>query len=454
MYKKYKILGLSLALLGSIYNSHAQDNRQVLDKIIAKVGTQIIKASDIELQLYEMKAAGEDVADSSKCDMLESAILEDLFYEKANRDSIELTSEQVESELDNRIRYFVYQYGSEENLMRITGKSIQQFKDKFRPRIKKQILAQRVQQSIISSVRVNPREVTEFYNSIPADSLPYFSSQVEVSQIVMTPKASKEVEDYTYNKLNDIRKEIVEEGKSFDILAGIYSEDPGSRNNGGELGYITKDQVVPEFASNAFKLKDGEISPVFRSKFGYHIVEMQELQGDKAKVRHILIRPNITSKDIELYQDSILLVKKQIDSGEISFAEAVGKYSTDDQSKMTGGYILDQGGNSMINIDQLDATAVQIIDTLKVGETSMPHLFSNQATGENSLRIIYLKNKTAPHKANLDEDYNRIQSMTLQKKQYEYMEKWLRDNISQYYLEIDEDYNCENIKKINSYSQN
>ncbi len=401
-----------------------------------------------------MRAAGEAVSDSAKCDMLESAILEELFFEKANRDSITLTDEQVESELDNRVRYFVYQYGSEENLIRITGKSIQQFKDKFRPRIKKQMLAQQVQQKIISSVKVNPREVEAYYKSIPEDSLPYFSSQVEVAQVILMPKASKEVEDYTYKKMTELRKEIVEDGKSFEIMAGIYSEDPGSRNKGGELGFITKEQVVPEFASNAFKLQDGEISPVFRSKFGYHIVQMMERDGEKAKVRHILIRPNITSADIANYEDSLLYIKGQIDSGNITFSEAVGKYSSDEQSKMTGGFILDQAGNSMVNIDMLDADAVKIIDTLKVGETSMPHLYTNTATGENSLRIIYLKNKTAPHKANLNDDYNRIQVMALQDKQYIYMQDWVKDNLNQYYVEIDEDYNCDNIKKLQGYTLN
>ncbi len=438
-------------LYTGVSEAQTSSNKQILDKIIAKVGTQIIKASDIEGQYYELKDAGESVGDSAKCDMLESALLENLFYEKAERDSMLVTADEVEAELENRIRYFVYQYGSEENLMRVTGKSLQQFKDQFRPKIKKQLQAQRTQQSIISNVKVNPREVAEFYNAIPKDSLPYFSSQVEIAQIVMSPKASEEVEEYTYKKMEGLRSEIVDDGKSFDILAGIYSEDPGSRNNGGELGFITKEQVVPEFASNAFKLDEGEVSPVFRTVYGYHIVQVMEREGEKVKARHILIVPNVTSKDIEKYEDSLNYIADQIRSKEISFPQAVGQYSTDDQSKLTGGFILDRSGNSFVNIDQLDPDAVNIIDTLEVGEISAPHLYTNASTGEKALRILFLKAKTQPHQANLDDDYNRIQAMALQEKQYKYMEQWVQRNIKEFYVEIDDDYGCENIQTFKSY---
>ncbi len=426
--------------------------KQTLDKIVAKVGMQNIKASDIESQFYEMKANDDSIDDSTKCGLMESALLQALYVEKANRDSLWVSDDQIESELDNRMRYFIYQYKTEENIMRITGKSIQQMKDDFRPKIKNQMLAKQVQSQIFSSVKVNPREVKAFFDEIPKDSLPKYGAQVEVSQLILIPKASQEIEQYTYEKMVDLRREIIEDGKSFDIMAGIYSQDPGSKNNGGELGYITKDQVVPAFANNVFKLSDGEISQVFRSRYGYHIAQMMKREGDKAKVRHILIKPTITNSDVQKYLDSLNHIKGEIDSGRIGFQKAVGKYSQDEGSKMTGGFILDASGNSFVDLDMLDPQALKIVDTLKVGEVSSAHVFQNPATGETETRILFLKNRTKPHIANLDEDYDKIQRLALQRKQYLHQETWVRENINDYYVEITEDYaDCENVSRIRSF---
>ncbi len=442
---------IALILLFFTLASPAQ-KKQTLDKIVAKVGSQNIKASDIESQYYELRANDENISDTTRCGLMESALLQALFVAKAERDSIWVPEEQVEAELDNRLRYFVYQYGSEENIMRITGKSLQQMKDDFRPKIKNQMLAKQVQNEIFAAVKVNPREVTDFYNSIPQDSLPKYGAQVEVAQLILIPKASDEIEQYTYQKMVDLRKEIVEDGKSFDIMAGIYSQDPGSKNNGGELGIITKDQVVPAFANNVFKLADGEISQVFRSRYGYHIAQMMKRDGDKAKVRHILMKPTVTNADMDKYLDSLSYIRGQIDSGKISFQKAVGKYSQDDQSKMTGGFVLDANGNSFVELDLLDPQALKIVDTLEVGKVSAPHLFQDQNTGETEARIIYLKNKTKPHVANLEDDYDNIQRLALQQKQFEEQEIWVRDNVNDYYVEITNDYSdCENVNRIRSF---
>jgi len=264
---------------------------------------------------------------------------------------------------------------------------------------------------------------------------------VEVGQIVIDPPVSTELDAYAHTKIEDIRNQIVNGGKSFETLAGIYSNDPGSRDNGGRYDDVSRTGAfAPEFLTAAFKLQNGEISPIIKTKFGYHIIQMIQRKGDEADLRHILIRGEVTSGDFKATLAKLDSVRSQLVSGTISFPLAVGKYATDEASKRTGGMIADpQTGNTLLEINKLDPTMVLSIDSLQPGQYAQPQIFFNEAH-EKSCRIIYLRSRTAPHKANLKDDYSKIQDVALQQKKAQKMQQWVITKLPTYYLRIDPDY--------------
>jgi peptidyl-prolyl cis-trans isomerase SurA len=265
---------------------------------------------------------------------------------------------------------------------------------------------------------------------------------VEVGQIVIDPPASPEVEEYAKKKLEDIRNQIVNDGKSFETMAGLYSDDPGSRDNGGRYNDVNRvgGGWAPEFVAAAFKLQNGEVSPIVKTQFGYHIIQMIQRKGDVADLRHILIRPERTSVDFKNALDRLDSVRSLVVAGKYSFPEAVGKFSTDESAKTTGGMILDpMTGSPELEMDKLDPAMVMMLDTLKEGSLSQPQIFTNDR-GEKSTRIVYLRTRTQPHKANLKDDYSKIQQVALSQKQAKKVEDWLMDRLPNYYIKIDPEY--------------
>ncbi len=442
-----RILIIQTLLLAFAVNLNAQTEN--LDKVIAIVGDKIILKSEIEMAFEDYKRENPETPESLKCELLENAMGQKIVTEQADRDSVFVTDEEVEAQLDNRIRSFVSQYGSEEKLAEVSGRTTYQLKDDYRPMFKENLQFQKMQGEIMASVKITPQEVRAFYEKIPKDSLPFYPSTVEVGQIVFRPDVNKEVEDYAIERLENIRKDITSGKSAFDLMAGIYSEDPGSRDNGGDLGVMGRDELVPEFAAAAFKLQNGEISPVVKTSFGYHIVQMVNRQGEKAKLRHILIKPLITEDMSKLALKKADSVRASLVSGKLVFSAAVGKYSNDDASKMTGGMITNQqtGATSLLTED-LEPSVALIINEMKVGEYSQPTEYTDSRTGDKLVRIVYLKSRTEPHKANLQDDYNKIQQVAFAEKQNTYLMTWLEDHISSFYIMIDEEYaNCTNIDK-------
>lgn len=434
-------------LLLAGYTGFAQESA---DKIIAVVGkNRIILESELDMQVAQQKqqmpTATSD--DTIKCALLQQMILQKLLVEQADRDSVMVTDDDVEGQLDNRIRYFTQQYGSKEKLEEASGKTVFQLKEDYRDILREQMIAEKEQGTILDGVKITPAEVEAFYNKIPTDSLPFYPASVEVGQIVIDPPISAELDAYAKQKLEGIRKEIVEGGKSFETLAGLYSDDPGSRDNGGDLGFISRGDVVPEFAAAAFKLQEGEISQVIKSKYGYHIIQMIKRQGDQVHVRHILIRPETTTGDYQIALNKLDSIRSLLIAGKITFPEAVGKYSTDEAAKRTGGMIADPNtGSTMIEMSRLDPGMVVMLDSMTVGAYSQPQIFITD-THEKSCRIVFLRSRTAPHKANLKDDYSKIQDVALQQKKMNKMQQWVQEKIPSYYLKIDPEYqDCGTLK--------
>lgn len=432
---------LALFLICLVGSSRAM-GQETLDKIIAIVGkNRIILQSDLEMEAAMAREKDPNFSDSMKSLMLQQMILRKLLLEQADRDSVMVDDADVDGQLENRIRYYVQVYGSKEKLESVSGKTIYQIKEENREAIKEQMIAEKLQGTILETVKITPAEVENFYKKIPVDSLPYFPSTVEVGQIVIDAPVSPEMEGYAHDRLEEIRKDIVEGRKTFENAAGLYSDDPGSRDNGGRYDGVTRNGAwAPEFIAAAFKLQNGEISPVIKTKFGYHIIQMVQRKGDEADLRHILIKPEITSVDLNVSLHKLDSVRNLLVSGKMTFPEAVGKFSTDEGAKRTGGMIADpQTGNTILDMTRLDAGMVLMLDTLKQGDYSAPHIFLTDAH-DRSCRIVYLRSRTLPHKANLKDDYSRIQEVALVQKKNLKMMNWVDARLPTYYLWISPEY--------------
>ncbi len=435
------------ALLISSLSAGAQ---QMADKIIAIVGkNRIILKSDLETQAAQAAEADPNFAGDARCNILQQMVMQKMLIEQAERDSVVISPEEVEGNLENRIRYYTSLYGSKEKLEEVSGKTIFQLKEDYRDFIKEGMLAERVQGQILQNVKITPAEVQSFYAKIPADSLPYFPAMVEMGQIVIAPDVNPEVDQLTRQKLEEIREDILKNGADFETKASLYSEDPGSRNNGGDLGTVNRKSVVPEFAAAAFKLQNGEISQIVKTKYGYHIIQMVRRKGEDAHLRHILIKPPYTTADYKAAIEKLDSIRTILVSGKLTFQEAVGKYSADEMSNRTGGMIADpQTGATQMEIDKLDPALVLMTDTLKPGNYSAPHVFANER-GEMFVRIVYMKSITVPHKANLNDDYNKIQEVALQQKKGQRMNQWLLEKAPSFYLKVDPDYQqCDELKAL------
>lgn len=387
-----------------------------------------------------MRQQDPSFADSNKCGLLQQIMLEKLLVEQAERDSVIVSEEEVEGTLENRIRYFVRMYGSKERLEQASGKTIYQIKDENRETIKETMLAERVQNSIVQNVKVTPSEVRAFYAAIPQDSLPFFPATVEIGQIVIDPPISPELDTYARQKIVAIRERVTTGGESFETVAGLESSDPGSRDNGGDLGTVNRNELVPEFSAAAWRLQPGEISPIVKTKFGYHIIQMIQRQGDNAHLRHVLIPIQRSSADYRAALKKLDSVRSLLVAGTMTFPAAVGKFSTDDQSKLTGGMMTDpQSGSTRLPIESLDAGTALLLDSLQPGVFTQPQLFTTQ-TGEKSARIVWMKSRTEPHKANLSDDYNRLQEVALAQKKNKKLESWLAEKLPTYYVRLAPEY--------------
>jgi peptidyl-prolyl cis-trans isomerase SurA len=428
--------------------TQAQQQKIVADKIIGIVGDRIILQSDIKNAVADMARQGGTVPDNAECMVLEQALTSKLLMLQALKDSLVVTDDEVESDLDLRVREFIRMYGTQEQLESIAGKTIYQIKDDARESVRENKLAQAMQRKIVDGVRITPAEVEAYFAKIPKDSLPYFESQLEIGQIVIYPKASHDLEKYVIDELNNYKHQVETHVATFEQLAKRYSEDPGSKDRGGEYQLNRSDKSWdPAFLSTAFRLKDGEISAPFKGKFGYHIIQMVQRSGDDAVVRHILRRPPITETEIAAAHAKLDSARAKIIAGTLTFATAAGRYSEDEMAKFTGPYLTGRSGSTFVSIDELDKDVVAQLDKLAVGEISQPVDFTNER-GDKGVRILYLKSRTEPHRMNLKDDYDRIAQAALEEKKYLALDKWLNTHLSNYYIMLQSDAtHCDQLQK-------
>ena len=428
----------------------AQPKKVVADKIIAVVGDKVILKSDIDNSIQDMERQGMEVPANAKCLTLEQAMGIKALVLQAEKDSLPVSDEEISADIDNQIRYFTSPsaYGSKEKLEEISGKTIYQLKEDFKEGFRDRKLAGAMRNKIVDGIRITPKEVNSYFDKLPKDSLIFYESEVEIGQIVRYPKASRDAEEYCIDQLKEFKAQLESGRKDMRTLAALYSDDPGSKEKAGEYNLNRNEkQWDPVFIAKAFSLKEGQITPPFKTRFGYHIIQMVSRAGDDAVVRHILKIPQVTQT--ELAEGSLKLdsIRSKLIAGTLQFGEAVNKYSEDEASKFTGGRKNSPEGGSSMTIDQLDKDLVLMMKDLKVGQYSQPTEFVDEK-GKKGVRIIYLISRSEPHRENIRDDYNKIAQRALEEKKNQALENWFLTKISNYYIKVDSDYqNCEEMKK-------
>lgn len=439
-------LFFSAALMAQPQSTSA---KVVADKIAGIVGDRIILLSDIKNSIADIQRQGGNIPENAECMILEQALISKILMLQAEKDSLPVTDEEVEAELDQKIRYYINQLGSQEALEEVAGKTIYQIKDDARESVKEQKLAAAMQRKIVDNVRITPNEVKAWYNKIPVDSLPLYESELEIGQIIIYPKASRDLEQYIAGQMNNYKKQLENKQTDFCTLAKQVSEDPGSKDRCGQYEINrTEKSWDPIFMSTAFRMKEGEISSPVKSKFGYHIIQMVERNGDNAKVRHILRIPPVTEEEIKQAIDKLDTVRSKIIAETISFNAAANKYSDDEAAKYSGPFILNRDGSPYVTIDLLDKDMVGMISKMKVGEFSQPTPFTDEQ-GKKGVRLLYLKSRSEPHRMNLHDDYSKISQFALEEKKSKALEKWMMKVVPTYFIMVDPDSKlaCPNVQK-------
>lgn len=450
-----KLLALSAGAL-LLWQASSAQQKLIADKIIGVVGDKIILKSDMDGALSDQMHNSPDgnLMPDAACKTLEMLISQKVMVLQAERDSLPVSDGDVEAQMENRIRYFEQMYGTKEKMKEITGYSIYQLRERFRQPIKEGLLAQAMRNKIIEPVKVTPSEVKRFYDAIPKDSLKFYESELEIGTLVLSPKATREMDQYAIERLLDFKKRVLNKESDFSSLAILYSEDPSVKDNKGIMVLNRSEKIWdPEFMAASFRLKEGELSSPVKSQFGYHLIQMLKRSGDNITVQHILLRAAVTKSDLAANIAKLDSIRSSILSGRINFAEAVAKYSDAPSAKFDGGMLQSKtgDGSTLITIDQLDDPGerdiVLMLDTLKPGKISAPVQFTDES-GRQAVRIVYLKTRSQPHRENLTDDYSRVQQRTLDIKRAEAINKWLLEKIPTFYVHVDDEYkNCNHISQ-------
>ena len=433
--KKYLLLLILCVQAGFLT---AQKN--VVDKIVAIVGEEIILKSDIENAYLQEQGQGLVSSSSDyKTELLEKQLIQKLLLAQAQIDSISVTEEQVENAVANRIEYFISNIGSQERLEAYFGKSLEEIKDDMRGPLRELLITEQMQQKIVEKIRITPSEVRNYFKRLPKDSLPEMPDRYELQQIVLRPRISDAEKERIRERLREYRDQILKGEKTFNTLAVLYSEDPGSATRGGELGYIPRNQLDPAFAEAAFNLKPGKISKIVESEFGFHIIQLIDRQGEKINVRHILLQPKIAEEEKEEALHRLDTIRQYINEDKMTFEEAAMYFSSDKQTRNNGGLVADpQTGESRIARANIPGEMAKEINNLKVGEVSMPFV-THSERGLEEYKIVKIKEFYPRHRANLEDDWQNFELMLTNEKQMDKLEKWVKEKQANTYIHIDEE---------------
>jgi peptidyl-prolyl cis-trans isomerase SurA len=406
------------------------------DGVVAVVGNEIILQSDVSIMKETLKREGQD---RSECEVLNELILEKLLVHHAAIDSVVVDDAEIDDNISRRLEQLIAQIGSERRLTEYYKKSVIEIKEEMRPLMRNQLTAQRMQSTITENVKVTPVEVENVIKGLPLDSLPLIGTEVELAQIIINPKVSAKSEQEAIERLDQLRTRILN-GSSFATMAILYSEDPGSNRNGGEYKGIKRGQFVTEFDAVSYNLEVGEISKPFKTEFGYHIVQLQAKRGEELDLRHILVKPKLEQKDLDIAQGRLDSIRTAIKAGTLSFESAAERFSEDEETKLNGGIMLNPNTMDVtFNLDQLDRGIFYAIQNLEVNDLSEASLVRDPQ-GKEYFRLIHLRNKIDPHRANLKQDLALLKQYVENQRRQQTMDAWVARKKAETALKVNGSY--------------
>ncbi len=420
----------------------APANAQLIDKVVAVIGGKIILQSEVSERIQEY--LNEKVTDTVgiRCKVIEDLMYEKLLLIEAEKDTtIIISDDQVEQEFEKRMNYYITQLGSKEAFEKWYGKSVEQYKEELKPDVRDLLMAQQMRGKIVENLSISPEEVRKYYESIPKDSIPGVNAQEEIAQIVKLPALTTEEKQVAKDKCESLRQRVLK-GENMATLAVLYSDDPGSSNKGGVYMNVRKGEFGGnEFEKMAFSMKDSEISKVFETSFGFHFIQMIRRHGELLDLRHILVVPVVSSEDMIKCKEQLDTIEKYVKKDTITFSDAAAKYSDDKSTKYNGGVLTNpQTGLSKWDMDQLGELELSYTINMNPGDVSDPEIY-NTPEGKRGYRIVLLKSRSKPHKANLRDDYQQIQATALAKKQQRVINEWINHKLREgVYVHVDKDY--------------
>lgn len=434
---RHKILTFVIGLMASL-QLFAQENDNIIDEIIWVVGDEAILRSEVESERMRMLYQGEKIDGDPYGVIPEQMAIQKLFLNQAIIDSIEVSDEQVEAQVDAQMNMFIAQIGSKEKLEEYLGKPINSLRSEWRTGIKNQGIMQQMQEKLCEDVAITPSEVRQYFERLPQDSIPYIETQVEVQIITMQPQISKQQTDEIKNRLRDFTNRVNSGEAQFSTLAILYSEDPGSAAMGGEMGFKSKGSFVPEFSAAAFQLTEpGKISKVVETEFGYHIIQLVERRGDRANFRHILLTPKVSAKELNDSRNRIDSLRQDLDSAKFTFEEAARYLSSDKNTRNSGGLMTSRNtGAARMTMDELPAEVARVVARMEEGEISKPFVMKDPTTSRDQVAIVKLKRRVAGHKANYYDDYQTVKRIYEAHQRQEIIEQFIREKQKTTYVRI------------------
>ncbi len=443
-----KLLSFKVLLLLGVWMagtfSYAQDN--IIDEVVWVVGDEAILKSDIEQARLQAQYQGIKFNKDPYCVIPEQMAVQKLFLHQAEIDSIEVADTDVLSMVDQRINFYIQQVGSKEKFEEYMNQTSTQIREKWREDVRNEMIADKMKQEIVGDIKVTPAQVRRYFNQLPQDSIPYIPTQVEVQIITQQPPIPQAEIDRVKDRLRDFTERITSGETQFSTLARLYSEDPGSARQGGEMDFMGRGQLVPEFAAVAFNLTDPKkVSKVVETEYGFHIIQLVEKRGDRIKVRHILLKPQVSDADLNAAIAHLDSIANDIRSEKFSFEEAARYLSDDKNSRNNNGLMPNSvDGTSRFEMGQLPQEVAVVVDKMNIGEISNAFTMIDPKSGKEKCAIVKLKTRIPGHKATITDDYQRLKAVVLEKLQNEKIQKWIAEKQRTTYVRINERWkNCE-----------
>ena len=436
---------LPLLIFNEFAFSQSTEKRIKIDGVSSVIGDYVILDSDIDKMMIEIESQGVSTKSITRCELLGKLMEDKLYAHHAIQDSIEVSDQEVYDYVDQSISYFIEQLGSIEKVLEFYKKSTEiSFRQELFEINKTQRLSSLMQTSIVDDVEITPEEVRQFFESIPKIDLPVFGTELEISQIVIQPKVSEQEEKRIINQLLSFKSDVEERGLSFSSKAILYSQDPGSRSNGGKYTLNRKrPRMVKDFRDVAFALQEGEISEPFKTDFGWHILVVDKIRGQEIDIRHILLTPKIDVSDLDNARATIDTLRTRINDGEITFEAAAYQFSSEKETRLNGGALINPAtGDKRFELTKMDPLLYNQVRELKDNQISAPFLEEDRS-GLKKYKILKVTNRFDEHKAEYSKDYTKIKELALKEKQVSKIKKWMDEKIESTYINVNSDYkNC------------